>query len=126
MTAARSIFLVEDNSTIRQHLIPALEDLSSAKVMATAETEDEAIGWLAGHKGEWEGAVVVLFLREGNGLAVVNWCNGREPHQRVVVLTNYAREDARRRCLDAGADRVFDKSIELDEFFEFCSTDLGA
>jgi len=87
MTAARSIFLVEDNSTIRQHL---------------------------------------MFLREGNGLAVVNWCNGREPHQRVVVLTNYAREDARRRCLDAGADRVFDKSIELDEFFEFCSTDLGA
>lgn len=121
MTAPRSIFLVEDSSTIRQHLIPALEDLSAASVMATAETEDEAIGWLAGHKGQWDLAVVDLFLREGNGLAVVNWCNGRAPHQRVVVLTNYAREDARQRCLDAGADRVFDKSIELDAFFEFCA-----
>ena len=80
------------------------------------------IGWLAGHKGQWDLSVVDLFLRQGNGLAVVNWCNGRAPHQRVVVLTNYAREDARQRCLDAGADRDFDKSIELDEFFEFCET----
>ncbi|RZL94929.1 MAG: response regulator [Variovorax sp.] len=115
-----NVFLVEDNSLIRENLIPALVDLVSARVLATAESEDEAIAWLAKHKGQWDLAVVDLFLKQGNGLGVVQWCNGREAGQRVVVLTNYPMPEARIACKDAGADRVFDKSTELDEFFEYC------
>ena len=114
---ALAVFLVEDNEMIRNHLIPALFDLGSASVMATAESEQEAIGWLAGHKGKWDLAVVDFILREGTGLGVVKWCNGRESHQRVVVLSNYATATTRSSCRDAGADAVFDKSTELDEFF---------
>ncbi|MDM0084857.1 hypothetical protein QTI17_30090 [Variovorax sp. J31P179] len=29
-----------------------------------------------------------LFLAEGSGIEVVRWCQEREPHQRVAVLTN--------------------------------------
>lgn len=115
-----SVFLVEDNPLIRDQLIPALEDLGSACVMSTAESEDEAIGWLANHKGQWDLAVVDFFLKQGTGIGVVQWCNGREPHQRVVVLTNYPTQATRRTCEKAGADRVFDKSTELEEFFEYC------
>ena len=32
----------------------------------------------------------------------------------LVVLSNYATADMRRKCLDLGADRVFDKSNEID------------
>ena len=117
---AISVFLVEDNQTIRENLIPALAEIGSASVMATAESEDEAIGWLARHKGEWDLAVVDLFLKQGTGLGVVRWCIGREPEQRVVVLTNYPTEAARSACMDVGADSVFDKSTELEEFFEYC------
>ncbi|MDM0025600.1 hypothetical protein [Variovorax saccharolyticus] len=38
----------------------------------------------------------------------------------MVVLTNYPTEATRIACKDAGADRVFDKSTELEEFFEYC------
>jgi DNA-binding NarL/FixJ family response regulator len=38
----------------------------------------------------------------------------------VVVLTNYATADIRQRSLALGADAVFDKSNELDEFFAYC------
>lgn len=117
---ALAVFLVEDNPRIRENLIPALADLGSASVMATAESEQEAIGWLARHKGQWDLAVVDFVLKEGTGLGVVKWCDGREPNQRVVVLTNYPTPDTRHACLAAGADALFDKSTELDEFFDFC------
>jgi CheY-like chemotaxis protein len=87
---ALAVFLVEDNPRIRESLIPALADLGSASVMATAESEDEAIAWLGRHKGQWDLAVVDFFLKQGSGLGVVTWCAGRDPGQRVVVLTNYA------------------------------------
>ena len=49
--AGLSVFLVEDNQKIRDHLIPALADLGSASVIAIAQSEPEAIAWLAHHKG---------------------------------------------------------------------------
>jgi two-component system OmpR family response regulator len=113
-------FLVEDSLTIRQNLIPALEDLGGAEIVAVAETEDEAKEWLGSHAEGWDLAVVDMFLREGNGIGVVAVCRNRQEHQRVAVLTNYATETIRQRCLNAGADAVFDKSTQLEEFFDYC------
>jgi two-component system, OmpR family, response regulator len=114
------VFLVEDNRNIREQLVPALAVLGGATVMAVAASEDEAIEWLARHKGQWDLAVVDLFLEQGNGLGVVRWCDGREPRQRVAVLTNDATDAMREACKEAGADAFFDKVTELEEFFEFC------
>jgi two-component system, OmpR family, response regulator len=115
-----SVFLVEDNQKIRDNLIPALADLGRGTVVAIAESEEDAIDWLAVHKGEWDIAVIDFFLKQGTGLGVVEWCNGREAEQRVVVLTNYPTQATRIAFKDAGADRLFDKSNELEEFFEYC------
>jgi CheY-like chemotaxis protein len=113
-------FLVEDNPTIRENLIPALEDLGGAEIVAIAETEKEAKDWLSSHTGGWDLAVVDMFLREGSGMGVVAVCRNRRTHQRVAVLTNYATDTIRQRCLTAGADAVFDKSTQLEEFFDYC------
>jgi ActR/RegA family two-component response regulator len=116
-------FLVEDNSTIRDNLIPAMEDLVNASVVGYAETESEAALWLKAHADEWHLAVVDLFLKEGSGLGVLASCRERSAEQRVVVLTNYATADIRERCMKLGADAVFDKSNELDAFLEYCNQD---
>ncbi len=39
----------------------------------------------------------------------------------VVVLSNYATPEMRRKCLELGAARVFDKSHEIDDLLVFCS-----
>lgn len=114
-------FLVEDNPTIRDNLIPAMEDLVNASVVGFAETEREAAQWLKMHAQEWHLAVVDLFLKEGSGLGVLASCRERAVQQRVVVLTNYATKDIRERCMKLGADAVFDKSNELDAFLEYCN-----
>lgn len=117
-------FLVEDNPTIRENLIPALEDLADAPVAGVAETEAEAVQWLRMHRDDWHLAVVDLFLREGSGLGVLRKvCADRLPHQRVVVLSNYTQPDIRNRCLDMGADAVFDKTNELDALLAYCAQD---
>ena len=115
-----AVFLVEDNPRIRESLIPALAELGSASVMATAESEAEAFAWLARHKGRWDLAVVEFVLKQGTGLGVVKWCYGRESQQRVVVLSNCPTPPIRSACLAAGANAVFDKSTELDAFFDYC------
>lgn len=114
-------FLVEDNRTIRDNLIPALEDLIDARVVGVAETESDAAGWLVTHAEEWQLMIVDLFLREGSGLGVLRSSMNRKPSQRAVVLSNYVNADIRARCLALGADAVFDKSKELDAFFDYCN-----
>ncbi|WP_285412596.1 response regulator [Variovorax sp. efr-133-TYG-130] len=112
-------FLVEDNQVIRDNLIPTIESLSAARVGGFAETEAEAMAWLEAHDAHWDVAVVDLFLREGSGLNVVDRCRARLPHQRVVIFSNYATEEVRRRALLLGADAVFDKSTEIDGLLDF-------
>lgn len=114
-------FLVEDNRTIRENLIPALEDLADARIVGMAETESDAVGWLAAHPEDWQLVVVDLFLREGSGLGVLRSCTNRKASQRAVVLSNYINADIRARCLALKADAVFDKSKELDAFFDYCN-----
>ena len=112
--------LIEDSKTIREALIPALADLADAEVVAIAETESEAVEVLEKLGATWDLAVVDLFLREGTGLTVLRTCKERASHQRVVVLTNYPTDEMRRRSLELGADAMFGKSNELDQFFEWC------
>jgi len=115
-----TVFLVEDNPAIRDVLIPALRDLGQSDVLASAESQGEAIDWLASHKGCWNLAIVDFYLKEGSGLGVVQWCKERDRGQHVVVLTNSATPARRSACEQAGADAVFDKANELEEFFDYC------
>ena len=116
-------FLVEDNKTIRDNLVPALEDLVNGQIVGFAETESDALAWLASHPHDWQLLIVDLFLKEGSGLGVLSGCKVRGPGQRVVVLSNYVTADIRARCEALGADAVFDKSRDLDAFIEYCNTD---
>ena len=114
--------LVEDSKTIRDTLIPAMAELGDMEVVAVAETAREAIDHLSRLEGVWQLAVVDLFLKQGSGLDVLRACGSRRRDRIVVVLSNYATDDMRKECRDLGADRIFDKSTELDAFFDFCAS----
>jgi two-component system OmpR family response regulator len=110
------IYLVEDSPVIRDALAESLEELVGARVVGWASTEAEAIQWLEANPSNWDLAVVDLFLLQGSGLNVVKSCSNRALRQKVIVLTNYATEPIRQRCLAAGADAIFDKATQIDEF----------
>lgn len=113
-------FLVEDNATIRANLVPAMRDLADVEVIASAETESEALAWLASYTGELHLVVVDLLLREGSGLGVAKHFRRARSQLPIVILTNYATPSTRERARAAGASALFDKSTELEEFFDYC------
>ena len=113
------IYLVEDSPVIRDSLAEWLEELARARVVGWASTEDEALQWLNDNKSSWDLAIVDMFLLKGSGLGVVMNCRERDLRQKVIVLTNYATPAVRERCLAIGADAVFDKSNEIEEFTRY-------
>ncbi|MGJ7607733.1 response regulator [Variovorax sp. LT1R20] len=120
MDSRLQTYIVEDNLTIRKNLIGTLEELTCTTVVGFAETEDHARAWLLHADNKWDLAIVDLFLKQGSGLGVLQACRSRGPTQKVVVLSNYATPDIRRRCAEFGVDAVFDKSNEIDALVDFC------
>lgn len=112
-------FLVEDSPLIRQNLIATLEELLDVRVVGMAEDEASAVRWLHG-KTPCRLMIVDIFLKSGTGLEVLRQARLLRKDARLVVLTNYATAEMRRRCLQLGADRVFDKSAELEELLAYC------
>ena len=118
-------YLVEDNPTIRVNLIATLEELVNIEIIGTADGENEAKAWLLANSQNWDLAILDLFLKQGSGLGALAACRVRRPSQKVVVLSNYATTDIRKRCAQLGVDAVFDKSNEIDALVEFCKRQSG-
>ena len=77
-------YIVEDNATIRENLIGTLEELASVEPVGFAETEDEGKVWLKERAGQWDLAIVDLFLRQGSGLGVLEACRERSPGSQLT------------------------------------------
>jgi DNA-binding NarL/FixJ family response regulator len=112
--------LVDDDEGLCECLIPVLHDLTDVQVVDVAQTPADAIGLMARHEKDWALLILDIDLRNGSGLAVLNACQKRLAHQEVFVLTNMATDQVRSRCHEFGVDAVFDKTTEMDKFFERC------
>lgn len=113
-------FIVEDSPLIRESLIATLEELVAVKVVGTAEDEATAVLWLTVPANEADLVIVDIFLKGGSGMGVLRSARAMEHARKLVVLSNYATADVRRKCLQLGADRVFDKSNEIDALIAYC------
>lgn len=126
MSAPLRCFLLEDSPTIRAELTATLEEMLPLQVLAWADTEDTALDWLAEPGHGCELILIDLFLKRGSGMNVLAQLGrlgrlGRLGSEaKRVVLSNYTTPDVRKRCLALGADRVFDKSGEIDELIDYC------
>lgn len=116
-----NIYLIEDSPVIRENLIATLEELLPVKVVGTAEDESSAVQWLCDPRHAVDLVIVDIFLRSGSGMGVLKAAQALPQRHRLVVLSNYATAYMRRECLALGADRVFDKSNEIDTLIEYCS-----
>jgi DNA-binding NarL/FixJ family response regulator len=113
-------FIVEDSPVIRDNLIAALEELTPVKVVGTAEDEAGAIEALSKTGHPFDLVIVDIFLKGGSGLGVLRRMDGQQRGVKRVVLSNYATPDMRKKCLELGADMVFDKSDEIDALIQYC------
>jgi DNA-binding NarL/FixJ family response regulator len=120
MMPALKTFIVEDSPVILDSLVSTLEELTEVEVVGTAADEQTAVGWIRNAGGQIDLMIVDIFLKSGSGLGVLQAANSMGSPARRVVLTNYATPEMRKRCTELGADRVFDKSDELDSLIAYC------
>jgi DNA-binding NarL/FixJ family response regulator len=123
--SALKVFLVEDSPVIRQNLVAALEDLAPVEVVGHADTAADAVSRLQAQRPSCDLAIIDVFLSQGSGLDVLRDLQSGESPVRRVVLTNYATPEMRAQCLRLGADRVFDKSGDIDALIDYCTGVAG-
>jgi len=117
-----SIFavLVDDDDGFCECLSLVLKNLANVQVLEVSQTPADAIGVMTKYEKDWQLLILDIDLRNGNGIDVLQAYQKRLPHQAIFVLTNFASSLVRKRCLALGVNAVFDKTTELDKFFERC------
>lgn len=119
---ALKAFIVEDSPVILENLVATLEELAQVEVVGSVADEAGAVRWMSRNpESNADLFIVDVFLRSGTGLGVLQAAQRLGVRARRVVLTNYATEEMRRRCASLGAERVFDKSRELDDLIAYCA-----
>ncbi len=114
-------YLVEDSPLILQNLIATLEELSPVSVVASTDNESSAVAWLTENGAQVDLAIIDIFLKSGSGVGVLRRVNDLSLGCKMVVLTNFASTDMRKKCLALGAARVFDKSNDIDALIDYCN-----
>lgn len=123
---ALKAFIVEDSPVILENLVATLEELAQVEVVGSVADEAGAVRWMKRDPDANADIFIVdVFLRSGTGLGVLQAAQQLGVRARRVVLTNYATEEMRRRCASLGAERVFDKSRELDDLISYCAELAG-
>ena len=91
------------------------------EVIGTADDESTATHWLKRPDNVCDLVIIDIFLKSGSGLGVLQAARSSGQPCKLVVLSNYATPDMRRKCLQLGADKVFDKSNEIDGLINYCA-----
>lgn len=112
-------YWVEDNPLILENLRGALRDIPQVDWVGHCGSETEAVHWLSKNTHAWDGVVVDLFLKAGTGLGVLSRIAERYPMKQILVLSNYVGHEIRQQCLRLGAQAVFDKTQEIEQFLDF-------
>jgi DNA-binding NarL/FixJ family response regulator len=111
--AVVKVYLVEDSPVIRDRVEESIAEDHRFAVVGHADTEEAA---LAGITTAVPDAVILdLQLKRGNGFSILRRLAtlGLARFPKVIVLTNYAEAEYRRRAFAAGCHFFFDKASEF-------------
>jgi CheY-like chemotaxis protein len=107
-----AVFLVDDSPVVRERLTALLSELPNIEVAGQADIAFEAIDSIR----KLRPAVVVLDISMpgGSGMQVLEAIKRDRPWPMIIVLTNFANDHYRQKCVELGADYFFDKSTEFE------------
>jgi DNA-binding NarL/FixJ family response regulator len=110
------VFIVDDSPVVRDRLVSMIAELPNVEVIGQADIAFEAINSIR----RLRPSVVVLDISMpgGSGMYVLETIKKERPEPMVIMLTNFAHDQYRQKCLQLGADYFFDKSTEFERVTE--------
>src|SRR5687767_12908554 len=98
MTATRkAVFIVDDSPVVRDRLVAMISELPEVEVVGQADIAFEAINSIR----RLRPLVVVLDISMpgGSGMYVLESIKKEQPNPLVIMLTNFASDQYRQKCL---------------------------
>lgn len=105
------VFIAEDSALTRERLESMLAEVPGVAVIGNAADEPGAIERIDAMLPDV--VILDLNLQGGSGIDVLKSIKARHAAIKVAVLTNHAEEIYRSRCMSAGADYFFDKTLQF-------------
>lgn len=118
MSAGRPVrvLLVEDSALLARELMAALAESGNIEVTGLAVNEVEACQVLRVCPRAFDVLIVDVFLASGSGLGVLRTNQALGRPLKAFVLSNFATLGVRKECVALGAERIFDKSRQFEDF----------
>jgi len=108
-----TVFIVDDSAVVRDRLAQMISSLPGVALAGQADIAFEAIDALRRLRPSC--AVLDISMPGGSGMHVLETIKREQPALKVIMLTNFAQEQYRQRCLQLGADHFFDKTTEFEK-----------
>jgi DNA-binding NarL/FixJ family response regulator len=110
------IFIADDSSMVRERLANFIAELENAELIGQAADVPSALNTLSRLAPD----LVILDIRMpgGTGIQVLEQLKRSPSPPVVIMLTAFATDQYRQKCLALGADYFFDKSTEINLAFE--------
>ena len=112
----KNVFIVDDSVVVRDRLAQMISELPGVTVVGHADIAFEAIQEIR----RLRPACVVLDISMpgGSGMYVLETVKRENPALTVIMLTNFAHDQYRQKCLQLGADHFFDKTTEFERVLD--------
>lgn len=107
------IVIADDSAVVRQRLVRLITDLDGVEVVGQAADVPEARDMVQALRPDV--AILDIRMPSGSGADLVTGIKQLNPAPKVIMLSNYALPENRKKCMDRGADFFFDKSTEFQK-----------
>jgi len=115
-SSRKPVFIVDDSPVVRDRLVQLLGEFPEVEVVGDADIAFEAIESIRRLRPHI--VVLDISMPGGSGIYVLETIKKERPQAVVIMLTNFATDQYRRKCRQLGADYFFDKSCEFDRIPE--------
>jgi DNA-binding NarL/FixJ family response regulator len=117
-TGALRILLVEDSELLAERLREVLGQIAGVEVVGTVVDEGTAVAMA--RESDIHVLILDLQLKQGTGFGVMRSLGADRPA--VIVFTNYALPEYRRRAEQLGVEYFLNKSLDFERLPEVIRT----
>jgi DNA-binding NarL/FixJ family response regulator len=110
------VLVVDDSLTVRDRIVRLVKEVKGVEVVGQAESARQAIAAI--REARPQIVILDLYMPGESGLVVLETFRADAERPKFIVFTNYASAQYRRKCLDAGAAYVLDKSNDFEHLPE--------
>lgn len=118
------IFIADDSDPVRERLTALLSDIEGAEVVGQARNAAEAIEGVRSLNPDL--VILDIQMPGGNGIDVLKAIKRGPSPPIVIMLTNHAYPQYRKKCMALGADFFLDKSKDLERLAAICASMVQA